>query len=190
MHTSPKLRTASSTRIFLDYSTVEDAFRAVDACLFCLGISATQVSQEEYRTITYSYTLAAANMFKAKSPGATFHYISGQGTKPGSRMFWARVKAQTEHDLIELVDADCWRPAFIDAKPSAGLPKIYAADPAAGAGSSSRFPVSTSTATISAVPCCKPRSKNSVAALSKTPKSAKSPPAPRSNVAATFNACP
>lgn len=125
MHTSPKLRSFVH-KDFLDYSTVEDAFRSVDACLFCLGISATQAPQEEYRTITYSYTLAAANMFKAKSPGAAFHYISGQGTKPGSRMFWARVKAQTERDLIELVDADCWRPAFIDAKPSSSLPKLYA----------------------------------------------------------------
>jgi len=124
MHTSPKLRTYVH-KDFLDYSTVEDPFRAVDACFFCLGISATQVSQEEYRTITYSYPLAAANMFKTKSPGAAFHYISGQGTKAGSRMFWARVKAQTEHDLVELVEADCWRPAFIDAKPSPSLPKIY-----------------------------------------------------------------
>jgi hypothetical protein len=125
MHTSAKLRSFVH-KDFLNYSTVEDAFRSVDACLFCLGISATQVSQEDYRTITYSYTLAAANMFKAKSPGAAFHYISGQGTKAGSRLFWARVKAQTEHDLIELVDADCWRPAFIDAKPSSSLPKLYA----------------------------------------------------------------
>ncbi|HTB92220.1 MAG TPA: hypothetical protein VK728_05280 [Candidatus Sulfotelmatobacter sp.] len=125
MHTSPKLRTYVH-KDFLDFSTVEEAFRSLDACLFCLGISATQVAQEEYRTITYSYTLAAANMFKAKSPGAAFHYISGRGTNPGSRMFWSRVKAQTEHDLIELIDADCWRPAFIDAKPSPGLPKMYA----------------------------------------------------------------
>ena len=125
MHTSPKLRTYVH-KDFLNYATVEEAFRSVDACLFCLGISATQVSQEEYRTISYSYPIAAANMFKAKSPGAAFHYISGQGTKAGSRMFWSRVKAQTEHDLIELVDADCWRPAFIDAKPSPSIPKLYA----------------------------------------------------------------
>jgi len=125
MHTSPKLRTFVH-KDFLNYATAEEAFRDIDACLFCLGISATQVSQEEYRTITYSYTLAATNMFKEQCPGAAFHYISGQGTKPGSRMFWARVKAQTEQDLIALVDADCWRPAFIDAKPSATLPKLYA----------------------------------------------------------------
>jgi nucleoside-diphosphate-sugar epimerase len=125
MHTSPKLRTYVH-KDFLNYATVEEAFRSVDACLFCLGVSAMQVSQEEYRTISYSYPLAAANMFKAKCPGAVFHYISGQGTNAGSRMFWARVKAQTEHDLLGLVDADCWRPAFIDAKPSPGRPKLYA----------------------------------------------------------------
>lgn len=125
MNTSPKLRPYMHKDL-LNYATVEEAFLSVDACLFCLGISAMQVSKEEYRTITYSYTLAAANMFKAKSPGAAFHYISGAGTRADSRQFWARVKAQTEQDLINLVDADCWRPAFIDAKPSLSMPKLYA----------------------------------------------------------------
>jgi uncharacterized protein YbjT (DUF2867 family) len=124
MHTSSKLRTFVH-KDFVNYATVEEAFRGVDACLFCLGVSATQVSREEYRKITYSYTLAAAQMFKSKNPGAAFHYISGQGTRPDSRMFWSRVKAQTEHDLMELVEADCWRPAFIDAPPSPSLPRIY-----------------------------------------------------------------
>lgn len=125
MHTSPKLRTFLH-KDFLNYATVEEAFHSVDACLFCLGVSSTQVSPEEYRSISYSYPLAAANFLKAKSPGAAFHYISGQGTRADSRMAWARVKAQAEHDLIELLDADCWRPAFIDAKPSPSLPKVYA----------------------------------------------------------------
>ena len=126
MNTSPKLRTYVH-KDFLNYATVEEAFRNVDACLFPLGISITQVSKEDYRTISYSYPLAAANMLKRHSPGAAFHYVSGKGTKADSRMFWARVKAQTEHDLIELIDADCWRPAFIDTPPSPALPKLFAA---------------------------------------------------------------
>lgn len=125
MHTNSKLRTYVH-KDFLNYATAEEAFLSIDACLFCLGVSSTQVSTEEYRTISYSYPLAAANFLKAKSPGAAFHYISGQGTGADSRMAWARVKAQAEHDLIELTQADCWRPAFIDAKPSATLPKLYA----------------------------------------------------------------
>lgn len=125
MSTNSKLRTFVH-QDFLNYATVQEAFRGIDACLFCLGISSMQVSKQDYRKITYSYALAAANMFKVQSPGAAFHYISGKGTSLSSRFEWARVKAQTERDLIELVDADCWRPAFIDAKPSPSLPKLFA----------------------------------------------------------------
>jgi hypothetical protein len=125
MLTSPKLRTFKH-KDFLDYSAAEEAFRGVDACLFCLGVSVTQVSKEQYRTITYSYTMAAANMLKRSSPAAAFHYISGRGTNAASRMFWSQVKAQVEADLIKLVEADCWRPAFIDAKASTSMPKFYA----------------------------------------------------------------
>ena len=110
---------------FLDYFAIEESFRGVDACLFCLGVSVTQVSKDEYRKITHDYTLAAARMLQVHSPHAAFHYISGQGTSPGSRMYWSRVKAQTELELIDLLGADCWRPAFIDASPSPSLPKIY-----------------------------------------------------------------
>jgi uncharacterized protein YbjT (DUF2867 family) len=112
---------------YLDYAAVSDAFRAVDACLLCLGTSVTQVSKDEYVKISHDYAIAAAKMLKAKSPGAAFHYVSGQGTRAGSRTFWSNVKGQTENELMELVGADCWRPAFIDADPSASLPKVYAA---------------------------------------------------------------
>lgn len=124
--THTKLRSFAHTD-FLDYTSVADAFYSVDACLFCLGISAMQVSKEDYVKITHDYTLAAARMLQAQSPNAAFHYISGQGTKPGSRMFWSRVKAQTEQELMDLVGANCWRPAFIDATPSPSLPKLYKA---------------------------------------------------------------
>src|SRR3954465_5701352 len=100
---------------YLDYSQVADAFAGVDACLFCLGISATQVSGEaEYRRITHDFALAAAREIKTQTPDAAFHFISGQGTRLDSRMMWARVKAETERDLLDLMEAVCWRPAFID----------------------------------------------------------------------------
>jgi uncharacterized protein YbjT (DUF2867 family) len=120
----PKLRTIVHAN-FLDYSPIEDAFHSIDACLFCLGISITKVSKDDYRRITHDFTLAAAKTLKSQSPASAFHYISGQGTSPTSRMFWSQVKAQTEREVIELVGADAWRPAFIDAKPSPTLPKIY-----------------------------------------------------------------
>lgn len=127
----PVGRTESKLREFvhadyLDYTAVAEAFRAVDACLFCLGTSVTQVSKEEYVKISHDYPVAAAKMLKRESPGAAFHYISGAGTNAESRTFWSKVKGQTENELMELVDANCFRPAFIDAKPSARLPKMFA----------------------------------------------------------------
>lgn len=110
---------------YLDYASIRGAFQSVDACLFCLGISVTQVSKEEFIKISHDYPIAAAKVLKSESPHAAFHYISGQGTRADSRSLWSKVKGQTENELMELVEADCWRPAFIDAKPSASLPKLY-----------------------------------------------------------------
>src|SRR5262245_12505838 len=48
---------------FLDYALLRDAFAGVDDCLFCLGISVTQVKGEaEYRRITHDFAMAAARM--------------------------------------------------------------------------------------------------------------------------------
>jgi hypothetical protein len=124
MNTSSKLRTFVH-KDFLDYSTAEEAFRGIDGCLFCLGTSITQVSKEDYRKISYSFPLAAAEMLKEISPEAIFHYITGKGTNAESRMLWARVKAQAEQDLISLIGANCWRPAFIDAPPTSSMPWFY-----------------------------------------------------------------
>lgn len=111
---------------FQDYTGAEAAFAGVDACLFCLGISATQVSgEEEYRRITYGFAVAAARALGERSPGAAFHFISGQGTSLSSRFMWARVKAETERELMEMVKAVCWRPAAIDGTPSDNAPRAY-----------------------------------------------------------------
>jgi uncharacterized protein YbjT (DUF2867 family) len=123
--THPKLRNILHSD-FLDYSAVATAFDSIDACLFCLGVSITKVSKDDYRRITHDFTLAAARTVKAHSPNAAFHYITGQGTRRDSRMFWAQVKGQTEIDLMELIGSDCWRPAFIDTPPSPNFPRVLA----------------------------------------------------------------
>ena len=113
---------------FLDYTAVAEAFAGVDACLFCLGISVSQVAGEaEYRKITQAFPLAAARALQAASPEAAFHYLSGQGAALGSRMMWARVKAEAERDLLALGNASCWRPGFIDGATSANAPRLYQA---------------------------------------------------------------
>jgi len=109
-----------------DYSAVETAFRDVDVCLFCVGISSTQVPEESaYRRITYDFPLAAAAALRDESPSAQFQYLSGDGAGLDSRFMWARAKAEAERDLIAGYQAVCWRPAVIAAKASANTPFAY-----------------------------------------------------------------
>ena len=86
---------------FLDYSGLENIFRETDACLWCLGISQTKVSKEDYFIITYDYTVAAAKAMLAANPGITFLFLSGQGadSTEKSRVRFAKVKGQTENAL-------------------------------------------------------------------------------------------
>jgi hypothetical protein len=83
--------------------------------------------EAEYRFITHDYALVAALALREHSPAAAFHFISGQGTRLDSRMMWARVKAETERDLMDEVGAVCWRPAFIDGATSDSAPRLYQA---------------------------------------------------------------
>lgn len=110
----PKLK-ETVHKDFEDYGAVASVFEGVDACLFCLGVSATQVDGEAaYRKITYDYAVAAAKTLKDKSPDAAMIFISGASTKEKSMWMWARVKAETEKALKEIVGATSFRPAAID----------------------------------------------------------------------------
>jgi hypothetical protein len=121
----PKLRVMIH-QDFLEYAGVADIFEGIDACLFCLGVSVTQVPEEHlYRRITHDFAVAAARMTKQRAPNAVFHFISGNGAALDSRFMWARVKAETERDVIAEVDAVCWRPAFIDGETSSSSPRLY-----------------------------------------------------------------
>lgn len=102
-----------------DFSVLEahaGDFDGIDACLFCLGISAAGLTEAEYRRITYDYTLAAAKMLVRWSPSAKFIYVSGAGTDSSQkgRWMWARVKGETENTLLELSPHACMvRPGYI-----------------------------------------------------------------------------
>ena len=86
---------------FLNYNGLENIFKEADACLWCLGISQTQVTKEEYSVITYDYTVAAAKSMLAANPSITFLFLSGQGadSTQKSKVRFARVKGQTENAL-------------------------------------------------------------------------------------------
>lgn len=89
---------------FTDFSSIKSELSGYDACFFCLGISAAGLSEEQYRKITYDYTLSAAQTLYELAPEMTFTYVSGVGTDSTEkgRMMWARVKGKTENDLMKL----------------------------------------------------------------------------------------
>lgn len=89
---------------FTDFSSVKDQLQNYDACFFCLGVSAAGLKEEQYKQITYDYTLALAKTLLELNQQMTFNYVSGQGTDSSEkgRMMWARIKGKTENDLLNL----------------------------------------------------------------------------------------
>ncbi len=99
----PKLTTIIH-KDFLDYSQLEPVIRHNDACLWCLGISQTQVNKEQYHVITYDYAIAAGKAMLQANPNITFLFLSGEGADntEKSRTLFARVKGKTENALKQL----------------------------------------------------------------------------------------
>jgi uncharacterized protein YbjT (DUF2867 family) len=111
----PKLREVLHSD-FLDFSSIEDSLSGFHACFFCLGVSSAGMSEDDYRRITYDFTLAAARALVRLNPKMTFIYVSGTGTDSSERgrSMWARVKGKTENDLLSLpFRAYMFRPGLI-----------------------------------------------------------------------------
>jgi uncharacterized protein YbjT (DUF2867 family) len=100
-----------------DYGTVEAQLGGFDACFFCLGVSSSGMTEENYAHLTYDLTLAAAAVLARLNPGMVFTYVSGAGTDSSERgrSMWARVKGATENALMRLPfrAAYMFRPGFI-----------------------------------------------------------------------------
>lgn len=99
----PKLWELVHTDLF-DYSAIESELQDIDACFFCLGVSAAGLSEAEYTRLNHDLPLAAAQTLARLNPQMTFIYISGAGTDSSEhgRIMWARVKGKTENDLLRL----------------------------------------------------------------------------------------
>ncbi len=100
----------------MDLTAIESQLAGYEACFFCLGVSSVGMKEPEYRQVTYDYTLSVANTFAKVSPQSTFVYVSGAGTDSSEqgRTMWARVKGQTENDLLGLpLAAYMFRPGIV-----------------------------------------------------------------------------
>ena len=103
---------------FTAFENLTPAFADIDACFYCLGVTAVGLSEGQYHHLTYDLTLAAATALASASAGRlTFCYVSGEGTDSTEhgRIMWARVKGKTENALLRLPfkAAFMFRPGYI-----------------------------------------------------------------------------
>ena len=89
---------------FTDFSNLESQWKGYDACFFCLGVSSAGMSEQDYRRVTYDFTLAAAAPMARLNPQMTFIFVSGTGTDGTEKgpVMWARVKGAAENAIFKL----------------------------------------------------------------------------------------
>ena len=100
---------------FFNMDSVNQHLKGYDACFFCLGASSVGMNEADYSRLTHDLTLLFANKLFELNPEITFCYVSGAGTDISSKSMWARVKGQTENDLLQtgFRKAYMFRPALI-----------------------------------------------------------------------------
>ncbi len=102
---------------FLNYSTIEEKLSGFNACFFCLGVSSSGMTEQDYHLITHDYVVKAAEVLSVKNKDMTFCFVTGAGTdeKGKSRMMWARVKGKAENSLklFPFKNLCLFRPAFV-----------------------------------------------------------------------------
>jgi uncharacterized protein YbjT (DUF2867 family) len=114
-HTSPRLETAVLAD-FTDFRQLGDAIGRVDFVMCALGISWYQATNEaQYRLITHDYVMACARVAAVANPAIHFCFVSGHGAAENGSQAWARIKAETERDLLGVFGSrlTVFRPGYI-----------------------------------------------------------------------------
>jgi uncharacterized protein YbjT (DUF2867 family) len=112
---------------FLEYdrATLADA----DACIWCLGVAQSAVSEAEYIRITHDYAVTALKAMLAVNLRLRFCFVSGFSADPGeqARSLQARIKGRTELALSRVAPANVFnfRPGYIAASTGSGPRKDF-----------------------------------------------------------------
>ena len=115
----PKLKQLTLVDL-TQYAPIEDQLAGYDACLYCLGVSSSGMSEADYTRVTYDYTVAAAEALLRHNPRLTFVFVSGASSDSSEqgRVMWARVKGKAENAILGMPFAGAYvfRPAMIQPK--------------------------------------------------------------------------
>ena len=111
----PKLETAV-LEDFSSFQKLRPQLAQAGVVLCALGISWYQTTGEaQYRLITHDYVMACARVASIANPSMHFCFVSGHGASATASQAWARIKAETEHDLGAVFGSrlTVFRPAYI-----------------------------------------------------------------------------
>lgn len=114
-HAHPKLRTLVRTD-FSDFRDLSQDMITVNFVMCALGLSWYQASGEaQYRLITHDYVMACARVAAIANPSIHFCFVSGHNAAANGSRAWARIKAETEHDLHAVFGSrlTVFRPGYI-----------------------------------------------------------------------------
>ena len=114
---------------FTDFEPLRPQLATVHFVLCALGMSWYQAKDEaHYRLVTHDYVMACARVAAIANPSMHFCLVSGHGASPTSSQAWARIKAETEHDLAAIFGSrlTVFRPGYIH--PTFGREKPYWGD--------------------------------------------------------------
>ncbi len=102
---------------FSEFESISEHLQGYDACYCCMGVSAAGLSEDQYHTFTYDYTLSLVNALYHLNREMSICYVSGEGTdsSESGRMMWARVKGKTENAILDMgfKQAYMFRPGII-----------------------------------------------------------------------------
>ncbi len=104
-----------------DFMTLQPStpeLQGYDAVFFCAGITSVGTPKDTYRTICYEIPMQFARAVGPHNK-MTFIYLSGAGTSPRNPQAWAKVKSQTEQELLAMPfkGAFGFRPAIMRPHP-------------------------------------------------------------------------
>ena len=87
---------------FFNYTGLEHYFSKATAIVWCLGISQTQVSRQQYENITFGYLDACTRFCLQVHPSVRFVFVSGDGADrtEKSRTLFKRIKGKAENALL------------------------------------------------------------------------------------------
>ena len=87
---------------FHNFSSISQQLSGFDGGLYCMGVSAAGMKEEEYSSLTYGFIDQFVKTFVMMSPQACMIYVSGEGTDSSEKgaIMWARVKGKTENRIL------------------------------------------------------------------------------------------